>query len=104
MEKAMKANDDTSLGDVLVFGALGPIFGLAYLGHKTCHAIKMRAAKRRADNLAAEQRARRQAAAAKRKAPRRPVTRKVRRIRTARDHRIVYGVAPAIRVINGGKA
>lgn len=108
MESEMVANGNdnggASLCDVLIFGALGPVFGLLYLTEKASHAVKMRALKRRNDKAAAERKAKRQAALAKRKAPKRSVGRKARKIKSARDHRTVYGAPPALRIIPGGKA
>lgn len=63
--------------------------------------------RRRAAKLArrkAKTAAQRKASAPKTRAPKRSTAKRVRRIRTAKDHRKAYGAPPALRVIPGGKA
>jgi hypothetical protein len=95
-------NNRVTLGDILIYGALGPVIGLLYLVDRSIDASKAYVLRRQAEKAAAERKAKR--LASKKAAPKRPARKRVSRIVTARDHRSFHGVAPAWRIINGGKA
>lgn len=80
----MIVSKEVTLGDILFIGSILPIAGLYWAGKRIAAYLKRKPTKR--------------------KAPKKSRSKRVPRIVTARDHRKVYGAAPAMRIINGGKS